>query len=592
MFQLKWLWKHLQECRIRYILALCCTVVLAMAPLVQNTIIANIVDKVFEPLRDMNVVPAETHELLLSMSKTLILFTLIRTTCSYTLNLTFERCSQTFVYNMRRSLYTNLQSQDMRFYSKNRTGDLMTRLTGDMEILRHSVAWVFRMLIEASVLFLSTTISFYYHDVFMANCLLVVTPFIFIIMITFSRNVRPLYVELREKLSGMNTVAQENISGNKVVKAFAREDFEREKFDKSNLEYKKASTTASTLWLKYLPFIDILSQSLAVAVLLVGGSFLISGRITIGTFTFFNGLAFSLTAPIKTIGVVLNDLQRFFASSTKIIELYYARSIIATRDDAYIDNKRIKGDVEFENISLILNSTEILSDISFSIKSGETVAIMGPTGCGKTSLLNLIPRLIDPTYGKIYIDGHDVHMFDLKALRNSIGMANQDVFLFSETVDGNIAYGDPDLSESAVARYATDASVDFIEKLPDGFETIIGERGTGLSGGQKQRIALARALAFQPSILILDDTTSAVDLETEAHIQKSLRNLDYECTKIIIAQRISTTKTADKVVIMDKGRIVQTGTHDELIKVEGYYRDVFLLQNGEDDSNERGDTNG
>lgn len=583
MFQLKWLWKNLEECRAKYIFALCSTAILALSLPIQNSMIANIIDQVFEPLKETGVVTQATTDLLWSLSKTLILFTLVRTTFNYISIYAYESCSQLFVYNVRRRIYSNLQAQDMKFYSKNRTGDLMTRLTGDMDMVRHCAAWVFRMLIDASVLFLSTTISFYMRDVFMATCLLIVTPFIFIITLTFSKKVRPLYVELREKLSSMNTVAQENISGNKVVKAFAREDFEREKFDQCNQEYKKASTTATTLWLKYLPLIDMLSQSLAVAVLLVGGSFLISGRITIGTFTFFNGLVFSLTQPMKTIGIALNDFQRFFASATKIIELYYTRSIITTRDDAKVLTERVKGEVTFENVSLNLNNTDVLKDVSFSIRAGETVAIMGPTGCGKTSLLNLIPRYTDPTKGKVYIDGDDVHLIELQSIRKSIGIANQDVFLFSETVDGNIAYSNPDLSEEAVARYAKDASVDFINKLPDGFETIIGERGTGLSGGQKQRIALARAIASRPSILILDDTTSAVDLETEVHIQKSLNNLDYECTKIIIAQRISTTKSADKILIMDKGEIVQTGTHDELIKVAGYYRDIYLLQTGNSD---------
>ncbi len=584
MFQIKWLWKNLQECRVQYILALCSTVILATAIPMQNTMIANIIDQVFEPLRDNPTVTAETTNLLWSLVKGLILFTLVRTTIGYISILTYESCSQKFVYSVRKHIYSNLQTQDMKFYSKNRTGDLMTRLTGDMDMVRHCIAWVFRMLIDAGVLFITTTISFYMRDAFMATCLLIVTPFIFIITLTFSKKVRPLYVELREKLSVMNTTAQENISGNKVVKAFAREEYELEKFDKCNQEYKVANTTATTLWLKYIPVIDILSQSLAVAVLLVGSVFLIDGRISIGTFTFFNGLAFSLTQPMKTIGIVLNDLQRFFASSTKIIELYYTKSIIATREDAYSSTERLKGDIEFENVTLNLNNTEILSDISLSIKAGETVAIMGPTGCGKTSLINLIPRLFDPTSGKVFIDGHDVHLFNLQNLRKSIGVANQDVFLFSETVDGNIAYSNSDLSEEAVARYAKDASVDFIEKLSDGFETIIGERGTGLSGGQKQRIALARALASQPSILILDDTTSAVDLETEMHIQHSLMNLDYECTKIIIAQRISTTKKADTIIIMDKGKIVQMGKHEDLIQIEGYYRDIFLLQTGNDDS--------
>ena len=325
---------------------------------------------------------------------------------------------------------------------------------------------------------------------------------------------------------------------------------------------------------------------LAGAVLLVGGGFLISGRITIGTFTLFNGLTWTLTDPMRMLGMHLNDLQRFFASSNKIIELYYAKSTITSRPDAKPVKTRLQGAVDFEDVSLKLHGSQVLSHIDLHIQPGETVAIMGPTGSGKTSLVSLIPRFSDVSSGSLTIDGTPVRLYDLKGLRKSIGIATQDVFLFSDTVDGNIAYGDTSLSEDEVKRYAKMADVDFAEKLPEGFDTLIGERGTGLSGGQKQRIALARALAVRPSILILDDTTSAVDLETEKYIQDQLAHLDFPCTKIIVAQRISTTKRADKVVILDKGRVVDVGTHEELSQRPGYYREVFLLQNGMEEEKE------
>ena len=276
----------------------------------------------------------------------------------------------------------------------------------------------------------------------------------------------------------------------------------------------------------------------------------------------------------------INDLQRFFASASKIIELYYARSTIVSRSDAVKKEERVQGAVRFEHVDLKLNGAEVLKDINLDIKPGETIAIMGPTGSGKTSLVNLIPRFSDVSAGKICIDDVPVGLYDLKKLRGSIGIATQDVFLFSDSVDGNIAYGDPDMPEADVQRFAKMACVDFAEKLPEGFDTVIGERGTGLSGGQKQRIALARALAVKPSILILDDTTSAVDMETEKYIQEQLAALDFDCTKIIVAQRISTTKRADRIVILDKGRIADVGTHEELIARPGYYREVYELQNG------------
>lgn len=583
MFQIKWLWQNLKGYRGRYILALLSTVVLAASTLIQGLIIADIIDKVFNPLLKNPEVTQEVINLLVSQVVLLIAFTFCRTSFAYLSIMTYETCSQGVVFKLRNHLYVNMQKQDPSFYSSNRTGDLMTRLTGDMDMIRHTTCWVFRMLIDCIVLFVTTSICFIVKDALFALCLLAVTPFIYIATVLFSKKVGPLYVELREKMSQLNTCAQENISGNRVVKAFAQEEYECDKFEEKNKDFKKANLEATLLWLKYAPYIDGLSQSLSVAVLLVGGIFLINGRISLGTFTLFNGLCWTLTNPMRTMGMILNDLQRFFASASKIIELFYARSTIHTRHDAVKKTGRCSGEISFKNVSLKMHGTEILKNINLDIKKGETVAIMGPTGCGKTSLINLLPRFTDTSSGEITIDNIPVTRMDLNYLRKAIGIATQEVFLFSETVDGNIAYGDTLLSEEEVATFAKAASVDFIDKLPEGFNTVIGERGTGLSGGQKQRIALARAIAVKPSILILDDTTSAVDLETEKHIQNALDNLDFDCTKIIVAQRISTTKRADKIVILDKGEIVQVGTHAELIAQEGYYKEVFILQNGGDD---------
>lgn len=586
MFQLKWVWKQMADVRKRYIFALCSTAVLSVMALGNSLITANIMDTVFQPLVDTGVVTPEVIRHLAVLVAVLIGFTLFRTSFQYLSVMTYETCSQKLVYKLRRDLYKNMQEQDQAFYSKTRTGDLMTRLTGDLDMVRFAVSWVLRQLIDCSVLFLTTTITFLVTDWLFALSMLAVTPVIFALTYAFSKQVHPLYVDLRERLSQLNTCAQENISGNRVVKAFAREDYEIDRFDGKNAEYKKANTKASLLWLKYSPYIDGLSQALSIAVLLVGGAFLISGRITIGTFTLFNSLTWTLTNPMRMLGMHLNDLQRFFASANKVIELYYAKSTIVSRQDAKKVTSRVRGEVEFQGVDLALHGLSVLSHVDLHIQPGETVAIMGPTGSGKTSLVNLIPRFADVTNGAVLIDGVPVGQYDLHDLRRSIGIATQDVFLFSDTVDGNIAYGDTSLSEEEVRRYAKMADVDFVENLPDGFDTLIGERGTGLSGGQKQRIALARALAVKPSILILDDTTSAVDLETEKYIQDQLAHLDFPCTKIIVAQRISTTKRADKIVILDKGRVVDVGTHQELSQRPGYYREVFLLQNGMEEEKE------
>ena len=586
MFQLRWVWRQMDGFRKRYIFALCSTAVLSVLALGNSVITANIMDTVFEPLAETGVVTEEVFQHLGMLVALLVGFTLFRTSFQYLSIMTYETCSQKLIFKLRRDLYKNMQEQDQDFYARTRTGDLMTRLTGDLDMVRFAVSWVLRQLIDCSVLFLTTTITFLVTDWLFALSMLAVTPIIFALTYAFSKRVHPLYVDLRERLSQLNTCAQENISGNRVVKAFAREDYEIRKFDEKNTDYKKANTKASLLWLQYSPYIDGLSQALSIAVLLVGGAFLISGRISIGTFTLFNSLTWTLTNPMRMLGMHLNDLQRFFASANKIIELYYAKSTITSRVDAKKVDSRMKGEIDFQGVDLNLHGMPVLRHINLHIKPGETVAIMGPTGSGKTSLVNLIPRFTDVSAGTLSIDGTPVGMYDLEGLRHSIGIATQDVFLFSDTVDGNIAYGDTELSEEDVKRYAKMADVDFVEKLPDGFDTLIGERGTGLSGGQKQRIALARALAVRPSILILDDTTSAVDLETEKYIQEQLANLDFPCTKIIVAQRISTTKRADKIVVLDKGEIVDVGTHAELSQRPGDDREVFLLHYGMEEEKE------
>ncbi len=580
MFQLKWVWKNLEGCRKRYVFALCSTVLLSMMSLVNSVITANIMDTVFTPVQQGGEVTDALWRHLVILVGVLIGFTLFRTTFNYISVLTYETCSQKLLFRLRHDLYANMQAQDGAFFSKNRTGDLMTRLTGDLDMVRYVTAYVLRMLIDCVVLFLTTSITFLFVDWQFALTLLAVTPIIFLLTKIFAKQVHPLYVDLRERLSRLNTAAQENIAGNRVVKAFAREDYEIEQFDLKNKDYKQANLKASLHWLKFAPYIDGLSQSLAIAVLLVGGSFLIVGRISVGTFTLFNSLCWTLTNPMRQLGMLINDLQRFFASASKVIELYYSRSTIITREDAKKPEGRVKGEVTFDHVDLRLSGVDVLHDICLDVKPGETVAIMGPTGSGKTSLISLIPRFMDVTRGQIRVDGTPIGLLDLKDLRHSIGIATQDVFLFSDSVDGNIAYSDPDMSEQDVQEFARIADVDFADKLPEGFDTVIGERGTGLSGGQKQRIALARALAVRPSILILDDTTSAVDLETEKYIQEELSKLDFTCTKIIVAQRISTTKRADRTVILDKGCIADVGTHEELISRPGYYREVYELQNG------------
>lgn len=579
MFQVQWLWHNLKGYRKFYITALVLSLVCNALYLTTPYFSSEVIDKYITNENAVENLKNDRNGFILLLVG-MIGFTLLRTIFQYACNMTYEISSQGMIYKIRNHLFSKIQHQDMDFYDKNRTGDLMTRLTGDLDMVRHAVSWVFKGIVESFSLFTASMIYFFVIDWKMALLLFAVTPFIFMVTLMFKKVAGPVYVALREKLAKMNTDAQENISGNRVVKAFAREEYEKQKFYAANKDFSDANKKASLLWLKFSPYMEAFANVLSIVMLLGGGMFLIKGSITMGEYVAISGLIWAIANPVRNLGIYVNDLQRFMASAMKIIEIYYSHPKIVDRVDAVDSPERLKGEIEFKNVTFKYGNKTVLDDVSFVVKPGETVAIMGETGSGKTTLINLIPRFYDVAEGEVLVDGVNVRFRKLKQLRENIGMATQDVLLYSDTIDGNIAYGDSDMPEEDVVKYAQLAAADgFIRKMPDGYETLIGERGVGLSGGQKQRISLARALAIKPAILILDDTTSAVDMETEKHIQDSLNNLDFNCTKLIIAQRISSTKDADKIIILEDGKIKEMGTHEELLARKGYYYEVFKLQN-------------
>ena len=585
MFQIKWIWENMKGYRGRYIFALCLTVIGQIMYITNPIFSQKIVDE-FIYSNDPVQAIAEHKDILIGLCLCIIVFTLVRTTIQFSANMLYEKCSQGMLSKIRSYLFKNVQRQDMSFYDKNTTGDLMTRLSGDLDMVRHTVAWIIKTLLESITLFLTTSVYFIVLDPLMALCLIALTPVIFIISVIFKNKIGPKYVDLRERLSQLNTQAQENIAGNRVVRAFAREDYEIDRFQDKNKEYARANKEAALTWLDFFPFIETTAQGLTVIQLIAGGIFVITGRLTMGEYVAFGALIWTLSNPMRTIGTLINDFQHFLASANKIIEVYYSRPLIADRPDAVDMPEHFKGDIEFKDVVFGYDDkSTVLNGINIKINSGETVAIMGETGSGKTSLINLIPRFYDVRSGEVLVDGVNVRRMKLHQLRSNIGVAMQDVILWSDTIDGNISFYDTDMSEEDVHYFAKLSDADeFIQKLPEGYDTIIGERGVGLSGGQKQRISLARALAMRPSILILDDTTSAVDLETEKEIQHNLADLDFKCTKIIIAQRISSAKNADKIIILKDGKISECGTHDELLKnPDGYYSEIYRLQNGDYD---------
>lgn len=578
MFLFRWLWKNMKGCRAIYILALCLTVICQSMYILTPYFTQQITDTFIINDNALQNIEEHTDQLILMLAA-MVGLTLLRCGMQYGSNMMYEHTSQTLIYRVRKVLFDKIENQDASFYNVYRTGDIMTRVSADLDMVRHSIAWIIKTIVECIVLFSASLIFFFTMDWLMALCMIALTPVILFITWLFKRKVGPMYVDLREKLSKMNTAAEENISGNRVVKAFAREDYEIGQFDNYSKEYSEANKKAAFMWLKFFPFLETTAQSLSVVMIIAGGIFVVSGRITMGQYAAFSGLIWTLSNPMRTLGNIVNDLQRFSASANKIIEIYYGSPRIVDRNDAVDKPGRFDGKVEFDHVSFSYGNTEVLKDVSFTVEPGQTVVIMGETGSGKTTLAELIPRIYDVSSGDVKIDGISVNRLKLKQLRHNIGFATQDVLLYSDTIDGNISFGNTAMSDDDVVKYAKAADADgFIRRLSDGYDTIVGERGVGLSGGQKQRISLARALAVKPAILILDDTTSAVDLETEKHIQHSLANLDFPCTKIIIAQRISTAKYADKIIVLKNGGILEQGTHEELIKQNGYYREVYELQ--------------
>lgn len=571
MQPIRWLWGCADhKSHVRIITAMVISAVTSLMLLVNPSLTATLVDE---------VIIAENPEPLLGILAVMLIVKLAREGARYLMIVLLETASQNTVYSLRRTLFAKLQFQDTRFFDRNRTGDLMTRMSADLDWCRHFISYMDYAVVDCVFMFLGTLILFFCVSWKLTLCLAVVTPILMLITKVYSGKVRPLFVAMRERLSEMNTAAQENIAGNRVVRAFAREKFEEEAFEQRNAAFRDSQLAINKMWLSFYPFIELLANSMTIITVFLGGFFIILGEITPGELTIFTQLSWALSNPMRQLGNLINDTQRFATSATKVMELYYGRPHIADRSDA-VDHADMEGAIAFKNITFHFDRQEVLHDISFDVKPGQTLAIMGPTGSGKTTIINLLARCYDVSSGSVEVDGCDVKNWKLQQLRRHLGVATQDVFLFSDTVDGNIAFGNQALTEAQVHEYARIADADeFISKLSEGYDTLIGERGVGLSGGQKQRIALARALAMEPRILIMDDTTSALDSETERYIQEQLRHLPFPCTKIIIGQRISAVKDADQILILQEGKITERGTHEELLKNHGYYWETYALQN-------------
>ena len=578
---IKWLWSLMdRKYRKRHILALCISAITSLMLLINPTLQKRLVD---------DVIVAQNADPLLGILFTMLAVKLIHEGLRYFMIITLEKSSQNVIYNLRVRTFTRLQHQDTRFFDRHRTGDLMTRMSADTDWCRHFLSYIDYSAIDSVVMFLSTSIYLFWINWKLALALVCVTPMLMLITKVYSKGVRKLFMAMRERQSEMNAAAQENIAANRVIKAFAREEHEKENFDKRSSAFREAHLAINKRWLTFFPFIEILANAMTLITVFFGGFLMIQGEMTTGDLTVFTSLSWALSVPMRNLGNLLNDWQRFITCSSKVMEIEMSQADIKDAPDA-VDHDRIQGGVEFRHVSFTHEGTEVLKDVNFKVEPGKTLAIMGPTGSGKTTIIQLLARCYEVKDGEILVDGCPIKRWKLQQLRDGIGTATQDVFLFSDTVEGNIAFGDQNLTEEEVHDFARRAAAgNFIVNLSDGYDTIIGERGVGLSGGQKQRIALARALAVRPGILVMDDTTSAVDMETEQYIQQQLRELPYDCTKIIIAQRISSVKEADEILILQDGAIAERGTHQELLKNRGYYWETYCLKNGIDMTEEGGE---
>jgi ATP-binding cassette subfamily B multidrug efflux pump len=519
-------------------------------------------------------------ELLLPYVSIVLGSVLVRAALSYINSLMIQTASQNTVKRLRLYLYDKLQSLDPGYYGSNRTGDLMMKLTGDLDWVRHFLCWIIPNILTNLLLFATTLVIFFVTSPLLTLVALVFTPLTAYATFKLRKVMRPAHDRVRAENSALNVNVQENISGNRVVKAFVREDYEIKRFGERNVAYRDAAIESVRVWWSYSPFISGIANMMSIVLLTLGAVFVVSGNLTLGQLSLFLNLSWGLNQPMNLVGTIMNDHQRFMASVEKIMTIYYAKPDIFN-GEAPVTPKEPKGEIELSDCSFSYSGQKILRHVNLTAHAGETIGIMGPTGSGKTTITSLIARFIDPSEGVVTIDGIDVREYDLQALRGMVGMAMQDVFLFSDTIDSNIAYGKPDSDDEWIRACAIDADADgFIRRTPQGYDTIIGERGVGLSGGQRQRISLARALAYDTPVLILDDTTSAVDMETEHYIQGRLRERKRRVTTIIIAQRITSVRDADRIYIIENGTVSECGTHEELLANKGYYYDIYRLQQG------------
>lgn len=519
-------------------------------------------------------------ELLPGLLVGIVLIGVGRSVFGYYKEFTADKTGAYIGVGMRKELFAHIQGLSLDFFGRNNTGELMARVKDDIDHIWQVVGFIGTLSVEIVVHVISIL-----YCMFHLSWKLTLVPVVFMVIcgiyaIVLEKKLDRVYEDISEENAQLTTIAEENLAGVRTVKAFAREKFEISKFLSHNKKYYDLNMREAKIMVKYNPIFSFVAVALPITTTVLGGVLVMKGEMDIGSLVAFVEYSRNCTWPMETLGWITNSISSAVASRKKVRRIFEATSSVKVKEDPVV-LPEISGKVEFSHVSFSIEDTEILRDVSFALEAGGTLGIMGATGSGKTTITNLLQRFYDAGEGKVLIDGTDVRDLTIRQIRENISVVMQDVFLFSDTIGENIKMGMRDtLSESRVKRAASRAQAsEFIEGLDDKYETVIGERGVGLSGGQKQRISIARALSKDAPILVLDDSTSALDMETEKKIQKTLYDLE-GTTKIIIAHRISAVRHADEIIYLENGRVAERGTHEELLAKRGLYYDTYMAQYG------------
>lgn len=559
---------YLKKYWYAYFFAILCTVAAVSLDMITPLVTKSIIDDVLMK-REIGLLP-----------KLLIIILLIglgRSIFQYVRELIYDIVSSTIATEIRKKLFVHIQGLSLNFFDNNNTGELMSRVKDDVDRLWFAFGYVTMLIIQVII---HTAIALYCMfriDPILAIIPTLVLPIVGLLALLMEKKLGSIYEAISEENANLNTVAQENLAGVRTVKSFAREKFEISKFLSHNKKYHDLNMKQSKVFIKLYPYFQLISKLLPLSIIVLGGYKVINSTMTLGSLGAFVEYSMNIVWPMEMIGWLTNDFASAIASNKRIQKIFDEKpQIIEPVQPILLDT--VNGSIEFDQVSFSMGDKDILSNVSFQLASGKALGVMGATGSGKSSIINLLQRFYDVTEGSIKVDGVNVKDMSLKQLRKSLSLVMQDIFLFSDTIEENVKIGDkhtiglPDIVNAAGYAQARD----FIERMDSQYDTVIGERGVGLSGGQKQRISIARALAKKSPILILDDSTSALDMETEHEIQKAL--VDVEASKIIIAHRISAVRNADEIIILDNGKITERGTHDQLLKLKGYYYETYQAQ--------------